>query len=58
MEQTTNDKIKISPLEPGLLHRTCYLIGLDVTPADESKGESIVFVLLLLLYHFNFFFRC
>ncbi|KAI7856359.1 Poly(A) polymerase central domain-containing protein [Circinella umbellata] len=41
VEQTTNDKIKISPLEPGLLHRTCYLIGLDVTPADESKDNTI-----------------
>ena len=38
VEQTTSDKRKVSPLEPGLLHRTCYLIGLNVIPADESSG--------------------
>ena len=40
MEQTTSDKRKVSPLEPGLLHRTCYIIGLDVIPADESSGKK------------------
>ncbi|KAI9268182.1 Poly(A) polymerase central domain-containing protein [Phascolomyces articulosus] len=41
LEKSKEDSKRGSPLEPGLLHRTCYLIGLDVTPGEPNVNHVI-----------------